>query len=194
MNVLSLFDGISSGMVALERAGIKIDKYYASEIDKYAMQISKKNYPNIIQLGDITKWKTWDIDWANIDLIIGGSPCQGFSFSGKMLNFEDSRSKLFFVFVDILNHIKQLNPNIKFLLENVRMKQEWQEVINKHLGVKPVLINSSLFSAQTRNRLYWANWNIPTPTADKNIVWSDVMLHNATDVYYLTQKMLDWVK
>jgi DNA (cytosine-5)-methyltransferase 3A len=141
MNVLSLFDGISCGMVALERAGIKVDKYYASEIDKYAIQISKKNYPNIIQLGDITKWQEWDIDWANIDLLIGGSPCQGFSFSGKMLNFEDPRSKLFFVFVDILNHIKQLNPNIKFLLENVRMKQEWQDVINKHLGVKPVLIN-----------------------------------------------------
>lgn len=193
MNVLSLFDGISCGMVALERAGIKVDKYYASEIDKYAIQISKKNYPDIIQLGDITKWKEWDIDWANIDLIVGGSPCQGFSFAGKMLNFEDPRSKLFFVFVDILNHIKQINPNIKFMLENVKMKQEWQDVINEHLGVKPVLINSSLFSAQNRNRLYWANWNVPNPTEDKKIVWSDVMLHNATDVYYLSQKMLDWI-
>ena len=193
MKVLSLFDGISCGRVALERAGIEVEQYYASEIDKYAIQISKKNYPDIVRLGDITKWKEWDIKWENIDLLIGGSPCQGFSFSGKMLNFEDPRSKLFFVFVDILNHIKKFNPNVKFMLENVRMKQEWQDVISKYLGVQPVLINSSLFSAQSRNRLYWANWDVPTPTEDKQIMWSNVMIHKATNVYYLTQKMMDWI-
>lgn len=193
MKVLSLFDGISCGRVALERAGIEVEQYYASEIDKYAIQISKKNYPDIVRLGDITKWKEWDIKWENIDLLIGGSPCQGFSFSGKMLNFEDPRSKLFFVFVDILNHIKKFNPNVKFMLENVRMKQEWQDIISKYLGVKPVLINSSLFSAQSRNRLYWANWDVPTPTEDKQIMWSNVMIHKATNVYYLTQKMMDWI-
>lgn len=117
MNILSLFDGISCGRVALERVGIPVDKYYASEIDKYAIQITQKNYPDTIHLGDVTKWKDWDIDWKSIDLLIGGSPCQGFSNAGKGLNFDDPRSALFFVFVDILNHIKSVNPNVKFLLE-----------------------------------------------------------------------------
>ena len=119
MNVLSCFDGISAGQVALQRAGIKVDNYDASEIDKYAIKITQKNFPNTIQLGDITKWKDWNL--KNIDLIIGGSPCQGFSFAGKGLNFEDPRSKLFFVFVEILKFYK---PKY-FLLENVRMKKEY---------------------------------------------------------------------
>ena len=125
MKVLSLFDGVSCGMVALERVGIRVDKYYASEIDEYAIKISKKNYPNIIQLGDITNWKNWDIDWSSIDLVIGGSPCQGFSNAGRGLNFDDPRSALFFVFVEILNHIKEFNKDVMFLLENVKMKKEW---------------------------------------------------------------------
>ena len=112
MNILSLFDGISCGRVALERAGIPVDKYYASEIDKYAIQIAQKNYPDTIQLGDVTKWKDWDIDWKSIDLIIGGSPCQGFSTAGKQLNFKDERSKLFFVFVD---SFKLLNAALEVL-------------------------------------------------------------------------------
>lgn len=91
-------------MLALEKAGIKVKKYYASEIDEFAIKVSQKNYPSIMQLGDVNEWRTWDIDWSKIDLLIGGSPCQGFSFAGKMLNFQDERSKLFFVFVDILNH------------------------------------------------------------------------------------------
>lgn len=105
ITILSLFDGISCGKLALERAGIKVDKYYTSEIDQFAMQVSKNNYPDIIQLGDVTAWKDWNIDWSKIDLLIGGSPCQGFSFAGKQLNFNDDRSKLFFEYVDILNHI-----------------------------------------------------------------------------------------
>lgn len=156
ITVLSLFDGISCGRIALERAGIKVKEYYASEIDQFAMQVSKKNYPTIIQLGDVTTWRKWDIDWANIDLLIGGSPCQGFSFAGKQLNFNDDRSKLFFEYVDILNHIKSMNPNIKFLLENVRMKKEYQDVISSYLGTTPIKINSALVSAA--NRLYWAKW------------------------------------
>jgi len=162
INVLGLFDGISCGQVALERAKIKINNYYASEIDKYAIQITQKNYPNTIQLGDINNWKNWNIDWANIDLLIGGSPCQGFSFAGKQLNFDDERSKLFFVYVDILNHIKKLNPNVKFLLENVKMKDEYRNIISELLGVKPIKINSSLLSAQNRIRLYWCNWGQPS--------------------------------
>lgn len=174
--VLSLFDGISCGKVALDRAGIKVKKYYASEIDKFAMQVSEKNHPDIIQLGDVTSWRSWDIDWKNVGLLIGGSPCQGFSFAGKQLNFNDDRSKLFFVYVDILNHIKSVNPDVKFLLENVKMKAEWQDVISGYLGVKPIRINSALVSAAKRDRLYWANFDIEMPD-DKGITFDDINQH-----------------
>lgn len=172
--MLSLFDGIACGRVALERAGIKVDKYYASEIDKKAISVSGKNYPDIIQLGDIEGWKDWVIDWSSIDLLIGGSPCQGFSTSGSMLNFNDPRSKLFFVYVDILNHLKSINPNIKFMLENVRMKKEWVDVISSSLGVDCIEINSTLVSAQNRVRLYWFNWGIDE-IQDKNIMLADIL-------------------
>lgn len=175
MNVLSLFDGISCGMVALERVGIKVDKYYASEIDKNAIKISKKNYPDIIQLGDVIKWREWDINWESIDLLIGGSPCQGFSFAGKQLNFEDTRSKLFFEFVDILNHVKKNNSNVKFLLENVKMKKEYCDVISKYLNVLPIEINSNLVSAQNRKRLYWTNIPNVTIPEDKGILLKDIV-------------------
>ena len=177
MKVLSLFDGISCGMVALERAGIPVDTYYASEIDKNATKISQKNYPDIIRLGDVIKWREWDIPWAEIDLLIGGSPCQGFSFAGKQLNFNDPRSKLFFEFVDILNHIRKHNPNVKFLLENVKMKAEWQDVISGYLGVNPIRINSSLVSAAKRDRLYWANFDVEIPD-DKGITFDDINQHS----------------
>lgn len=142
---------MSCGRIALERAGIKVKKYYASEIDKYAQIVSAANYPDIIRLGDITKWKTWKIEKP--DLIIGGSPCQGFSFVGKGLNFNDPRSKLFFTFVDI---VKRYKPKY-FLLENVKMKKEYQKVISDCMGVEPIEINSALVSAQNRKRLYWTN-------------------------------------
>lgn len=173
---MSLFDGISCGKVALDRAGIKVKKYYASEIDKFAMQVSEKNHPDIIQLGDVTSWRSWDIDWENVGLLIGGSPCQGFSFAGKQLNFNDDRSKLFFVYVDILNHIKSVNPDVKFLLENVKMKTEWQDVISGYLGVKPIRINSALVSAAKRDRLYWANFDVEMPD-DKGITFDDINQH-----------------
>ncbi len=174
MNILSLFDGISCGMIAAERAGLKVNKYYASEIDKFATQVSQANYPDIIRLGDVTGWRDWGIDWAGIDLLIGGSPCQGFSFAGKQLAFDDPRSKLFFVYVDILNHIRSVNPDVKFLLENVKMKKEHLAVITEMLGVWPVFINSNLVSAQNRQRYYWANWEITQPE-DKWIVLADVL-------------------
>ena len=175
ITVLSLFDGISCGRIALERAGIKVNKYYASEIDKNAIQISRNNYKDIIQLGDIK-----DIDEniikniGKIDLVLGGSPCQGFSRAGKGLNFEDSRSKLFFNFVDILNIVKKYNPSVKFLLENVQMKKEWIEVINNYMGVEAININSKLVSAQNRPRLYWTNINFK-PIQDKNINLIDIL-------------------
>jgi site-specific DNA-cytosine methylase len=169
IKVLSLFDGISCGQVALERAGIEIDSYFASEIDKYAIQVTQKNYPNTIQLGDITRVVGSDL--PKIDLLIGGSPCQGFSFAGKQLNFEDVRSKLFFEYVRLL---KETKPRY-FLLENVKMKQEYQDVISECLGVEPIEINSSLVSAQNRIRLYWTNIpNIQQPE-DKNINLEDIL-------------------
>ena len=176
MNVLSLFDGISCCRVALERADIPVDKYYASEIDKYAIQVAQHNYPDTIWLGDINNWRNWDIDWASIDLVAGGSPCQGFSNAGKGLNFDDPRSALFFVFVDILNHIRNVNPHVKFLLENVKMKKEWLDIISKWLNVEPVEINSSLVSAQNRQRFYWTNIaKIPQPE-DKHIYLKDILI------------------
>ena len=155
MNVLSLFDGMSCGQIALREAGVKIDKYFASEIDKNAIAQTQLNFPDTIQLGDVTKVKGDDL--PKIDLLIGGSPCQGFSFAGKQLNFKDPRSVLFFEYVRILREVKAINPNVKFLLENVRMRKEYEAVISDELGLYPVEINSSLVSAQNRVRLYWSN-------------------------------------
>jgi len=172
MNILSLFDGMSCGRVALDRAGIKVDNYYSSEIDKYAIQIADKNYPQDTcnRLGDVTNWKEWEL--PKIDLLIGGSPCQGFSFAGKQLNFDDPRSKLFFEFVDIL---KAYKPKY-FLLENVKMKKEYQDVISGYLGVEPIEINSALVSAQNRKRLYWTNIPNVTQPEDKGIMLKDIIL------------------
>lgn len=169
MNVLSLFDGISCGQIALNRLGVKYENYFASEIDKYAMQVTMANYPNTKQLGDV-KNVTAD-KLPKIDLLIGGSPCQGFSLAGSGLNFEDERSKLFFEYVRLKN---ELQPKY-FLLENVKMKQEWQDVISDLLGVKPILINSSLVSAQNRERLYWTNLPIDGLPTDKGILLKDII-------------------
>lgn len=193
MNVLSLFDGISAGQLALQIAGIKVEKYYASEIDKYAIQVTQNNFPNTIQLGSITDWNKWDIDFSKIDMVIGGSPCQGFSFAGKQLNFDDPRSKLFFDYVNILNHIKVLKPNVKFLLENVRMKQEYQDVISKFLGVPPIFINSALVSAQNRPRLYWTNISNITIPNDKSLILKDILEEVVEDKYYLTSEAIDYM-
>jgi len=169
INVLSLFDGISCGQIALERTGIEVENYFASEIDKYAMQITMANYPNTKQLGDVKNVTANQL--PKIDLLIGGSPCQGFSFAGAGLNFEDERSKLFFEFVRLKN---ELNPKY-FLLENVKMKQEFQDIISEQLGVKPIMKNSSLVSAQNRERLYWTNIPVIGQPTDKNIVIADIV-------------------
>lgn len=188
MRVLSLFDGMSCGQIALNRIGIKPETYYASEVDKHAIKVTMANYPDTVQLGDVAKWREWNIDWASIDLLIGGSPCQGFSFAGKQLAFDDPRSKLFFVYVDILNHIRSVNPGVKFMLENVKMKKEYMDVISEYLGVQPVFINSALVSAQNRQRYYWANWLIEPPE-DKGIYLSGVTA--AKPVTDLHQKVGD---
>ena len=169
INVLSLFDGMSCGQIALNKLKIEYDNYFACEIDKYAIEITQKNFPNTKQLGDVTLIKGEDL--PKIDLLIGGSPCQGFSFAGKQLNFEDPRSALFFEYVRLL---KECKPTY-FLLENVKMKKEFQDVISEYLGVEPILINSSLVSAQNRERLYWTNIPNVTQPIDKNLVLKDIM-------------------
>lgn len=187
--MFSGFDGMSCGQIALERAGIDVDNYYAAEIDKYAIQVTQANYPNTQQMGDITKWLEWDIDWSKIDLVMGGSPCQGFSFAGKQLAFDDPRSALFFEWVEILETIKLMNPNVKFMLENVKMKKEHLAVISSRLGVEPVFINSALVSAQNRQRYYWCNWEVAQPE-DKGLVLRDVVEHSVDGKYQLSEKLL----
>ena len=175
MNVLSLFDGMSCGRIALERAGIKVNNYFASEIDKYAIQIATKNYPDTNHIGSVVDVKASDL--PKIDLLIGGSPCQGFSFAGKQLNFIDPRSRLFFEFVRLIEECK---PKY-FLLENVKMKKEYQDVITKYLGVEPIKINSALVSAQNRERLYWTNIpNIEQPK-DLGILLKDILEDGLND-------------
>lgn len=178
INVLSLFDGISCGRVALERAGISIGNYYSSEIDKYAIKVSQKNYPDIIQLGDVIQWRNWKIDWSSIDLIIGGSPCQDLSCAGKGAGLEGERSKLFFYYIEILGHCKRNNPNVLFLLENNNsMSTLNKQRISDFIGCDFIKINSNLVSAQNRDRLYWTNINgggIPLPK-DKNIQLKDIL-------------------
>ena len=156
-NVLSLFDGVACGKLALERAGIEFEKYYSCEIDPICISINKRNHPDVIPLGDVENWKEWQL--KDIDLIIGGSPCQGFASQGNQLNFDDPRSKLFFTMVEIIKHY---NPQY-YLLENVGMRKKWKSIITDYMGVEPVSLNSSLVSAQERKRLYWANWKIPNP-------------------------------
>lgn len=186
MRVLSLFDGMSCGRIALERSGIDVETYYASEIDKFAMAVAQHNYPDTIQLGDVK-----DIDGRDlpkIDLLIGGSPCQGFSSAGKQLNFDAPRSALFFEYVRILKELREKNPNIKFMLENVRMKKEHQDVISKYLSsvtgvkqVEPIKINSALVSAQNRVRLYWTNIKGIEQPEDRGIVLRDIIEDGVVD-------------
>ena len=175
MNVLSLFDGMSCGQLALQRAGIQVENYFAAEIDKYAIKVTQANFPGTVQLGDVTAIDPDSL--PDIDLLIGGSPCQGFSFAGKQLNFDDPRSKLFWEYVRLL---KALKPTY-FLLENVKMKKESMDVITEALGVEPIFINSSLVSAQNRQRYYWTNIPMESMPDDKGIVLSDILEDGFTD-------------
>ena len=168
MNILSLFDGLSCGQIAINKVGIKYDNYYASEIDQYAIKVTQHNYPNTIQLGDITKIKGSDL--PSIQLLVGGSPCQSFSSAGNRTGF-DGKSGLFWEYVRILNEVK---PKY-FLLENVKMKKEWEDIITKEMGVEPISINSNLVSAQNRERLYWTNIPNITQPENRNIKLVDVL-------------------
>lgn len=162
--ILSLFNGYGGLSIALY--GCK-EKHYASEVDHKAIKVSSINNPEVVNLGDVTKWRDWDIEWGKVTLLVAGSPCQGFSDAGKGLNFGDPRSKLFFEFVDIRNHILELNPDLQWLLENVKMKKAWTDKISEILGVESLRIDARLVSVCGRDRNYWFNWDAPVPCDKK---------------------------
>ena len=180
MNVLSLFDGMSCCHIALDMVGIDVGKYYAAEIDKHAIKVTQANYPDTIQIGDVTKWRDWDIDWESIDLVTGGFPCQAWSVAGKQLGDKDERGILFWTMLDIMQKVLSHNPQAKFLIENVKMKQEFENYITHHtsqaLGkINKHLINSALVSAQNRQRFYWTNIDGIKQPHDKGLVLADVI-------------------
>lgn len=182
MNILSLFDGISCGRIALERAGIPVTKYYASEIDKYAMQVSQKNWPDIVQLGDVTKWREWDL--PQIDLMMGGFPCTSLSAAArqKESGLEKGESTLFWYLAEVFNHYK---PKY-FLFENVAsMKSTDRDRISEIIGVQPVKICSSVLSGQNRKRLYWHNIPNFEQIVDKGIKLEHI-LDQVSDKKYLS--------
>ena len=186
MNVVSLFNGMNTGRQALENVGIKVNKYYSSEIKPYAIELTQHHFPDTIQVGDVTKWRDWDIDWKSIDLILSGSPCQDLSAAGKRAGINGKKSSLFFTFVEILEHIKSLNPKVLFLQENVGSASKLDVgIMSRALGVYPVRINSSLVTAQLRDRYYWSNirtketmfdvvTDIPQPE-DRGIMFKDII-------------------
>jgi DNA (cytosine-5)-methyltransferase 3A len=220
MNVLSLFDGMSCGQQALERAGIKVDNYFASEIDKYAIQVTMANYPSTVQLGSVVDVDGYSL--PKIDLLMGGSPCQSFSFAGKrkgmstkdeqeILTLEhylqlksegfefEGQSYLFWEYMRLLDEVK---PKY-FLLENVMMGKKWEKVLSEAIGVKPIMINSSLVSGQNRKRLYWTNIGLEPnelfgelestikQPQDKGILLKDILEENVDDKYFVSKKMID---
>ena len=192
INVVSLFNGMNTGRQALENVGIKVNKYYSSEIKPYAIELTQHHFPDTIQVGDVTKWKEWDIDWKSIDLVLSGSPCQDLSAAGKRAGINGKKSSLFFVFVEILNHIKSLNPNVLFLQENVGSASKLDVgIMSRALGVYPVRINSKLVTSQLRDRYYWSNirttetmfdlvTDIPQPK-DRVIMLKDIITSGEVD-------------
>jgi len=185
-NVLSLFDGMSCGQLALDTLGIKVNNYFASEIDSYAMQIAKKNYPNSKHIGSVLDVRGSDL--PRIDLLIGGSPCQSFSNAGDGSGL-DGKSKLFWEFVRVL---KETKPTY-FLLENVKMKKEWEKIITDTLGVEPISINSRLLTAQNRPRLYWTNIPNVIQPIDRGIVLKDILVDQVDEKFYLSDKAIDYM-
>lgn len=186
MNVISLFNGMNTGRQALENVGIKVNKYYSSEIKPYAIALTQHHFPDTIQVCDVTKWREWDIDWQSIDLILSGSPCQDLSAAGKRAGINGKKSSLFFTFIEILEHVKAFNPNVLFLQENVGSASKLDVgIMSRALGVYPVRINSSLVTAQLRDRYYWSNirtketmfdlvTDIPQPI-DKLLLLQDIL-------------------
>ncbi len=195
---------MSCGQIALQRAKIPVKTYYACEINKYAISVTQYNFPKTIQLGDVRNIKARDLPEIP-DLFIGGSPCQGFSNAGTGLNFNHPESKLFFEYIRLRNELLELNPNLKFFLENVPMKKEWENIITTYMGINHVKINSALVSAQNRKRLYWNNFNIQkyglfdhehnviAQPKDKKIFLKDILDNEVDEKYFLSDKMLGWL-
>lgn len=212
--VISLFDGMGCAALAFKDAGIEVDKYYCSEIDKKAIETTKITFPEHIHLGSVSNVRyekgilysdNGNFEVPHVDFLVGGSPCQGFSTAGKGLNFEDPRSKLFFEYVRILNEVKAENPNVYFLLENVQMKIQHNQVITSYMGIEPICINSALVSAQNRVRLYWCNigaevdglfgdlvCTIPQPK-DEGILLKHILQDDVDEKYYLSGKAIDYL-
>jgi len=192
MIVVSLFNGMNTLRQAMENKNIKVDKYYSSEIKPYAIQLTQHHFPDTIQVGNILNWKEWDIDWSKVDFIGSGSPCQDLSAAGKRAGIHGKKSSLFFTFIEILNHCKSLNPNVKFLQENVGSASKLDVgIMSRELGVYPVRINSSLVTAQLRDRYYWSNirtketmfdlvTDIPQPE-DRKIFLKDILTSGYTE-------------
>lgn len=179
MKILSLFNGISGLHLACDRAGVNVDVCYYSEIDKFANKVTEHHYPSDIALGDVTKWREWDIDWASIDFVGAGFPCQAWSVAGQQLGDKDERGMLFWTTLEIIKHVLYFNPKAKFLMENVKMKKDFEQYITHHteqaLGhVEKTLINSALLSAQNRQRYYWTNFEVTQPD-DKGILLCDIL-------------------
>lgn len=215
MNVLSLFDGMSCGQIALTELGVFPANYFASEVDKHAIKQTQLNFPGTKQLGSVTELDGFSL--PRINLLMGGSPCQSFSFAGKRVgmvttdNVEitdleqyidlknngfafEGQSYLFWEYVRVLTEIRLTNPDVKFLLENVKMAKNWEKVITGVLGVEPILINSSLVSAQNRKRLYWTNIEGVTVPEDKGILLGDILEDDVPEKYYLSERALSGIK
>ena len=186
MYVVNLFGGMEVGRLSLDRLGITPTRYYSSEKDPHAMKIANKNFPDIIQLGDINNWRDWDIQWKFVDLVMGGFPCQAWSVAGKQQGDRDPRGQLFWVMLDIMQHVMECNPNAKYLMENVRMSNAFEKYITHHTeqalpNVNKYLINSSLVSAQNRKRFYWTNIEGIEQQKDRGIVLKDILEDGLTD-------------
>lgn len=192
LNVVSLFNGMNTGRVALENQGFKIKTYYSSEIKPYAIELTQFHHPDTIQVGDVNKWSEWNIDWSKVDLILSGSPCQDLSAAGKRAGLNGKKSSLFFVFIEILNHCRKSNPKVKFLQENVGSASKKDVgIMSRALGVYPVRINSKLVVAALRDRYYWTNirtketmfdvvTDIPQPD-DRKIMFKDILTSGTTN-------------
>ena len=193
-SALTLFNGISGLHLALDKAQINVEQVYYSEIDKFANKVTEQHYPNDIPLGDVTKWREWDIDWASIDLVSAGFPCQSWSVSGNQLGDKDERGMLFWTTLGIIKTVLEHNPSAKFLMENVKMKKDFEQYITYHteqsLGkVEKILINSALVSAQNRNRYYWTNFEVTQPD-DKGILLKDILESEPDEKYTVSQDAL----
>jgi len=195
MITLSLFDGMSANQQALKELGVYVEKYLASEIDPFAIKITQKNFPNTIQLGDVCNVSVADI--GHVDLLVAGSPCQDLSRAGKGKGLAGERSGLFFEAIRIIKEAKAINPNVKVLIENVKMKQEYMDTMTDALSealgerVTPQLLNSGLVSAQNRQRLYWYNWETIEEPEDRGLVLKDILETTVDDKYLAGQKLLD---